>query len=66
MVPGTDVVWLYDPNDIAIVLNDNTPGTYPQRRSHLTLLKYRLDKPQVYKTGGLLPTWVTLQKKLLI
>jgi ecdysteroid 22-hydroxylase len=30
MVPGTDVIWLFDPNDIATVLNDSTPGNYPR------------------------------------
>ncbi|CAH2014568.1 unnamed protein product [Acanthoscelides obtectus] len=31
-------------------------GKYPQRRSHLALEKYRLDRPNVYNSGGLLPT----------
>lgn len=35
-------------------------GKYPQRRSHLALEKYRLDRPNVYNTGGLLPTLVLI------
>ncbi|XP_055535254.1 cytochrome P450 302a1, mitochondrial [Wyeomyia smithii] len=54
MVPGQDIVWLYDPDDIATVLNDKTPGIYPARRSHLALAKYRRDRPNVYRTAGLL------------
>uniref|UniRef100_A0AAG5DFR8 Cytochrome P450 n=1 Tax=Anopheles atroparvus TaxID=41427 RepID=A0AAG5DFR8_ANOAO len=56
MVPGQDVVWLYDPADIATVLDDRTPGIYPSRRSHTALEKYRKDRPNVYRTAGLLPT----------
>ena len=56
MVPGTDIVWLYDPDDIATVLNDKTPGHYPSRRSHTALEKYRKDRPNIYRTAGLLPT----------
>ncbi|XP_058834560.1 cytochrome P450 302a1, mitochondrial [Topomyia yanbarensis] len=54
MVPGQNLVWLYDPDDIATVLNDKTPGIYPARRSHLALAKYRRDRPNVYRTAGLL------------
>ncbi|XP_058462813.1 cytochrome P450 302a1, mitochondrial [Malaya genurostris] len=54
MVPGQNIVWLYDPDDIAVVLNDKTPGIYPARRSHLALAKYRRDRPNVYRTAGLL------------
>ncbi|XP_055378532.1 cytochrome P450 302a1, mitochondrial [Condylostylus longicornis] len=53
MVPGNFVIWLYDPNDIAVVLNEKD---YPQRRSHLALEKFRKDRPHVYKSAGLLPT----------
>ncbi|KAJ8909504.1 hypothetical protein NQ315_002450 [Exocentrus adspersus] len=31
-------------------------GKYPLRRSHLALQKYRLDRPNIYNSGGLLPT----------
>lgn len=56
MMPGVDVIWLFDPNDIAKVLNNFGPDMYPQRKSHLGLEKYRKDRPHIYKTGGLLPT----------
>lgn len=56
ILPGVDIVWLFDPNDIAKVLNNSGPNMYPQRKSHLALEKYRKDRPHIYKTGGLLPT----------
>lgn len=59
MVPGVDVIWLFDPNDISKVLNNSGPGLYPQRKSHLGLEKYRKDRPHIYNTGGLLPTYVS-------
>ena len=52
-VPGEDIVWLYDPKDIALLLNEKD---YPLRRSHLALAKYRSDRPHVYRSAGLLPT----------
>ena len=55
MVPGVSIVWLYDPVDIAQVFNDG-PGNFPCRRSHLALEKFRKDRPEIYNTGGLLPT----------
>lgn len=56
MIPGVHVVWVYNPDDIAAVLNDSSPGVYPQRTSHLALQKYRHDRPHIYRSGGLLPT----------
>ncbi|XP_037044691.1 cytochrome P450 302a1, mitochondrial isoform X1 [Bradysia coprophila] len=56
IVPDVTVVWLFDPNDIAKVLNDSSPGVYPRRKSHLALEKYRKDRSHIYKSGGLLPT----------
>ncbi|XP_037933752.1 cytochrome P450 302a1, mitochondrial [Teleopsis dalmanni] len=53
IVPGQDIIWLYEPNDIAKLLNERD---YPQRRSHLALEKYRKDRPHVYKSAGLLST----------
>ncbi|XP_039489050.1 cytochrome P450 302a1, mitochondrial isoform X1 [Drosophila santomea] len=53
IVPGQDIVWLYDPKDIASLLNERD---CPQRRSHLALAQYRKNRPEVYKTTGLLPT----------
>lgn len=55
MVPGVSVVWLFEPNDIAQLFNES-PGNFPRRRSHLALEKYRKDRPEIYRSGGLLPT----------
>lgn len=65
---GASIVYLFDPDDIAKVLNEKGPGLYPCRRSHLALKKYRQDRPDVYKSGGLLPTngeeWWKLRSEL--
>uniref|UniRef100_A0A1A9W4R6 Cytochrome P450 302a1, mitochondrial n=1 Tax=Glossina brevipalpis TaxID=37001 RepID=A0A1A9W4R6_9MUSC len=65
MIPGEDIVWLYDPRDIAILLNEKD---YPLRRSHLALAKYRKDRPHIYRSTGLLPTngseWWRLRSEL--
>lgn len=53
MVPGQDIIWLYDPKDIALLLNSKT---YPLRRSHLALAHYRSKRPNVYRSAGLLAT----------
>lgn len=63
MIPGVNIIWLYNPNDIAIVLNDQNNKDFPQRRSHLALEKYRKDRPHIYKSAGLIPTY-DLRKKL--
>ncbi|CAO1322094.1 unnamed protein product [Diamesa hyperborea] len=67
IVPGVEVVWLFDPNDISKIFNDGT-GNFPCRRSHLALKKYRDDRPNVYRTAGLLPTngaeWWKLRSEL--
>ncbi|XP_063903411.1 cytochrome P450 302a1, mitochondrial-like [Zophobas morio] len=64
IVPGEHIVWLGDPDDIAKMFH--TEGVYPHRRSHLTLEKYRLDRPHIYNSGGLLPTngpeWARMRK----
>lgn len=64
IVPGVNIVWLFKPEDIETMFRYE--GKYPQRRSHLALEKYRLDRPTVYNTGGLLPTngetWYKLRK----
>ena len=53
IVPGTKIVWLFDPEDIkTLFLNENK---YPERRSHLALEFYRL-RNDSYKNGGLIPT----------
>ncbi|XP_065225941.1 cytochrome P450 302a1, mitochondrial-like [Planococcus citri] len=54
MIPGLPVVWVFKPEDIEMVYR--CEGRYPERRSHLALQKYRLDRPEVYNSGGLLPT----------
>jgi len=65
IVPGQDIVWLYDPKDIATLLNERD---CPQRRSHLALAQYRKNRPEIYKTTGLLPTngpeWWRLRAQL--
>lgn len=53
MLPGVDVVWLYDPKDIAAVMRED-PGQYPRRRSHMSLDKYRSERPKIYSSAGLL------------
>lgn len=58
MLPGVNIVWLFDPDDIACVLNDFGSGGYPQRTSHLALQKFRQNRPKIYASGGLLPTYV--------
>lgn len=54
IVPGVYVVWVFTPSDIEQVFRNE--GRYPERRSHLALQKYRNDHPNVYNSGGLLPT----------
>lgn len=54
IVPGVNIVWLFDPNDIETMYRNE--GKCPMRRSHLALEKYRLDRPNIYNSGGLLPT----------
>lgn len=56
IVPKVNIVWLFKPDDIESLFRGE--GKYPQRRSHLALEKYRLDKPHIYNTGGLIPTYV--------
>ncbi|XP_046391836.1 cytochrome P450 302a1, mitochondrial-like [Ischnura elegans] len=54
VVPGVNVIWLFDPDDVEHLFR--VEGRFPCRRSHLALEKYRLDRPEIYKCGGLLPT----------
>lgn len=56
IVPGINVVWVFTPEDIEEVFKNE--GRYPERRSHLAILKYREERPEIYNTGGLLPTYV--------
>ncbi|KAK7065723.1 hypothetical protein SK128_011715, partial [Halocaridina rubra] len=45
---------LFDPHDIETMYS--VEGRYPMRRSHTAVEKYRLDRPHMYSSGGLLPT----------
>ncbi|XP_068902541.1 cytochrome P450 302a1, mitochondrial-like isoform X2 [Tenebrio molitor] len=54
IVPREHIVWLADPEDVKTLFHSE--GLHPCRRSHLALEKYRLDRPNVYNSGGLLPT----------
>ncbi|KAI4495471.1 hypothetical protein M0802_008685 [Mischocyttarus mexicanus] len=66
IVPGVQIVFVYRPEDIAEIFKAET-SLYPERRSHLALLKYRKDRSNIYNTGGLLPTngleWWRLRKE---
>lgn len=55
IVPGVQILLVYRPEDIGEIFKAET-GLYPERRSHLALLKYRKDRSDIYNTGGLLPT----------
>ncbi|CRK95742.1 CLUMA_CG009199, isoform A [Clunio marinus] len=55
MIPGVNIVWLYDPNDIEKIYQEEV-GDYPRRESHSALAKYRIDHPHIYKNAGLLST----------
>ncbi|KAJ8732686.1 hypothetical protein PYW07_015285 [Mythimna separata] len=52
--PGVRVLHVYDPYDIEAVFRQD--HRYPARRSHVAMYHYRLNKPHVYNTGGLLST----------
>ena len=60
------ILHVFDPADIRTVLK--SIGRQPQRRSHRALMKYRLDRPSRYNSGGLFPEnglpWKTLRTKL--
>ncbi|MPC32640.1 Cytochrome P450 302a1, mitochondrial [Portunus trituberculatus] len=65
-LPGnTNLVYLFDPEDIEAMYAKE--GRYPSRRSHLALQKYRLDRPHMFSTGGILPTngkhWWELRRR---
>lgn len=53
-IPGVRLVHVYDPEDIEAVFRQD--DRYPARRSHVAMLHYRMGKPEVYNTGGLLST----------
>lgn len=52
--PGVRLLHVFDPEDIEVVFRQD--HRYPARRSHVAMLHYRLSKPNVYNTGGLLST----------
>nr|BAN66312.1 cytochrome P450 302A1 [Mamestra brassicae] len=52
--PGVRLLHVYDPEDIEVVFRQD--HRFPARRSHIAMLHYRLSKPHVYNTGGLLST----------
>ena len=54
IVPGVNLLLLFLPEDIEQMYQ--LEGRYPSRRSHTALEFYRLKKPDVYGSGGLLPT----------
>ncbi|KAK4299922.1 hypothetical protein Pmani_027844 [Petrolisthes manimaculis] len=54
LIGGVTLLLLYDPQDIEVMYARE--GRYPMRRSHTALEKYRLDRPNMYNNGGLLPT----------
>ncbi|KAK8383651.1 hypothetical protein O3P69_015840 [Scylla paramamosain] len=65
-LPGnTNLLYLFDPEDIEAMYAKE--GRYPSRRSHLALQKYRLDRPHMFSTGGILPTngkhWWELRRR---
>lgn len=47
------ILHLFDPKDVGNFIRHD--GKYPFRRSHRALLKYRLDRPELYRDGGLFP-----------
>lgn len=47
------VLHLFRPEDIEALFRQD--GKYPHRRSHRALLKYRHDRPTIYRDGGLFP-----------
>uniref|UniRef100_A0A2H1VDT0 SFRICE011718.2 n=1 Tax=Spodoptera frugiperda TaxID=7108 RepID=A0A2H1VDT0_SPOFR len=53
--PGVNVLHVYDPEDIETVFRQD--HRFPARRSHIAMYHYRMNKPDVYKTGGLLSTY---------
>nr|ASO98051.1 cytochrome p450 CYP302A1 [Spodoptera exigua] len=52
--PGVRVLHVYDPDDIETVFRQD--HRFPARRSHIAMYHYRMKKPDVYNTGGLLST----------
>lgn len=53
-VPLVNLLHVFDPEDIEAVFRQD--DRYPARRSHVAMYHYRVNKPHVYNTGGLLST----------
>lgn len=47
------IVHLFDPDDIESLFRQD--GGHPNRRSFIAMLKYRLDRPERYIDGGIVP-----------
>lgn len=47
------IVWLFDPANMDELFQQE--GRYPCRRSHRALLKYRQERPNMYRSGGIFP-----------
>ncbi|XP_047985984.1 cytochrome P450 302a1, mitochondrial isoform X2 [Leguminivora glycinivorella] len=52
--PAVRLLHVFDPDDIETVFRQD--DRFPARRSHVAMQHYRLGKPAVYSTGGLLST----------
>ncbi|CAH4018820.1 unnamed protein product [Pieris brassicae] len=52
--PIVNLLHIYEPELMEIIFRQN--DRYPARRSHIAMLHYRLGKPKVYNSGGLLST----------
>ncbi|CAH1398079.1 unnamed protein product [Nezara viridula] len=52
--PGINFVHVYSAQDIEKIYKNE--GKYPERLGHLALMHYRLCRPHLYNSGGLLPT----------
>lgn len=50
--PGIRVLHIYEPEVIEAMFRQD--DRYPGRKSHIAMEHYRLSKPLVYNTGGLL------------
>ncbi|KAA0195942.1 Cytochrome P450 CYP302A1 [Hyalella azteca] len=61
---GSGLLSVFDPDDVQSFLLQTR--IRPDRRSHLALQKYRLDRPHMYSSGGLLPSngedWLRLRR----
>ncbi|XP_022653889.1 cytochrome P450 302a1, mitochondrial-like, partial [Varroa destructor] len=54
VVAGRIVVHVFDPQDMETVFRNE--GRYPTRLSHRALLRYRQQRPEQYRNGGLFPS----------